>query len=248
VLIKAGAGAMRLSSDNSFARPVQVDAGSVVVDGSLAVGADVIVNSGGKLAGNGTVNGNVTVNSGGTLSPGTNGIGTLTTYGAVALSAGSITRVDVNASSATSDLITGAASVAYNGALVVSNVQGTVTSGQIFTLCSTAGTGNFSSISPPPGAGLAWRFDPNSGQLSVVTGPTITPTNITTAIVGSNYEVSWPVDYIGWQLQVQTNAISVGLSNNWTAWPGSTTTNKVYVPIVQSNPSVFLRLTYPPMP
>jgi hypothetical protein len=65
---------------------------------------------------------------------------------------------------------------------------------------------------------------------------------------GSNLDVSWPSSHTGWQLQVQTNALPTGLSTNWVAWPGSTTTNQVSVPVNVANPSVFLRLVYPPQP
>jgi autotransporter-associated beta strand protein len=248
VLIKAGAGTMRLGADNTFARGVQIDAGTVQVDGSLAVGADVVVNSGGTLDGTGTINGNVTVNSGGTLSPGTNGIGVLFTYGTVTLGTGSTTAVDVDVTSLTCDLVQGSASVTFGGNLVVTNHSGTPTIGQNFQIFTPPGTGNFSSITPPPGTGLAWKFDPTTGYLSVVQGPPTTPTNITAVVVGPNLEVSWPSEYVGWQLQVQINPINVGLSDNWSAWEGSTMTNRVFVPILQSNPSVFLRLTYPPLP
>jgi hypothetical protein len=71
---------------------------------------------------------------------------------------------------------------------------------------------------------------------------------ITAAVSGGNLNLSWPTNFIGWQLQVQTNILSVGLSTNWSAWPDSTTTNEVAVPIDTENPSVFLRLINPPQP
>jgi len=248
VLIKAGAGTMRLGAINTFERDVQVDAGTVQLDGSLAVGANVTVNAGGILSGIGSIYGDATANSGGTLSPGVGGIGILSIYGALTLGAGSTTAADVDATSLTCDLVQYCASVSFGGNLVVTNHSGTPTIGQTFQLFATPGTGNFSSITPPPGTGLAWHFDPATGMLSVVEGPATTPTNVTAVVVGSDLEVSWPADYTGWQLQVQDNPLNVGLSDNWSAWEGSTTTNRVFVPILQSNPSVFLRLVYPPLP
>jgi hypothetical protein len=76
----------------------------------------------------------------------------------------------------------------------------------------------------------------------------LTPTNITAVVNGPNLDVSWPASHTGWQLQAQTNALSIGLTPNWVAVPGSTTTNGVAVPISPANPSVFLRLVYPPQP
>jgi hypothetical protein len=72
-----------------------------------------------------------------------------------------------------------------------------------------------------------------------------TPTNITAVVNGPNLDLSWPQDHTGWRLEVQTNSLSVGIANNWSTWPGSTTTNAVSVPINPANPAVFLRLVYP---
>jgi hypothetical protein len=46
-------------------------------------------------------------------------------------------------------------------------------------------------------------------------------------------------------LQVQTNALNVGISNNWTTVANSTLTNQVIVPLNPANPTVFYRLTLP---
>lgn len=62
---------------------------------------------------------------------------------------------------------------------------------------------------------------------------------------GSQLQFVWPADHIGWCLQAQTNASSVGLSTNWVAVPGSTITNQFTFQIGLSNGSVFFRLTYP---
>jgi hypothetical protein len=57
--------------------------------------------------------------------------------------------------------------------------------------------------------------------------------------------LSWPSDHKGWQLQAQTNSISVGISSNWVNVANSTTTNRVIVPINLSNGTVFYRLQAP---
>ena len=53
-----------------------------------------------------------------------------------------------------------------------------------------------------------------------------------------------PLEALGAQLLVQTNAPGVGLSTIWVAWTGSTATNQVSVPIDPENGSMFLRLVY----
>ena len=99
------------------------------------------------------------------------------------------------------------------------------------------------------GAGGSASLSLTGGELYLgVTGAVsvnTTPTNITAVVSGTNYNLSWPADHTGWRLLVQTNALSVGLSTNWSTWPGSAATNAVSVPISPANPAVFLRLVYP---
>lgn len=70
------------------------------------------------------------------------------------------------------------------------------------------------------------------------------PTNIVFAVSGNQLTLSWPSDHTGWQLQAQTNALSVGLNTNWVNVAGSTTTNELVMPISPANGSVFYRLIY----
>ena len=81
--------------------------------------------------------------------------------------------------------------------------------------------------------------------LTVVGGVNTTPVKLTSAVSGSNLNLSWPADHTGWRLLIQTNSLNVGLRTNWSTWPGSATTNAVSIPIVPSNPAVFMRLVYP---
>jgi hypothetical protein len=71
------------------------------------------------------------------------------------------------------------------------------------------------------------------------------PTSLTASVSGGTVTLSWPADHIGWRLETQTNSLSVGISTNWSVWPGSDTTNSVSVPIDQTQPAVFFRLVYP---
>ncbi len=72
-----------------------------------------------------------------------------------------------------------------------------------------------------------------------------TPTNIVAVVSGSQLALSWPADHIGWKLQSQTNAASVGLSATWYNVSGSSETNQMTFTIDPSNPTVFYRMTYP---
>ena len=57
---------------------------------------------------------------------------------------------------------------------------------------------------------------------------------------GNLLDISWPV--AGGRLQTQTNTLN---AINWVTLPGSTTTNRVIVPIDPANGSVFYRLALP---
>ena len=71
------------------------------------------------------------------------------------------------------------------------------------------------------------------------------PTNIVATVTNNNLYLTWPSDHTGWQLQAQTNSLTVGLSTNWVNVSSSTSTNQVVVPINITNGSVFYRLAYP---
>jgi hypothetical protein len=77
--------------------------------------------------------------------------------------------------------------------------------------------------------------------------PTVNPNPpvLTNTVSGSNLLLSWATDHIGWKLQVQTNSINVGLSNNWHTIPESGTVNTWTLPIDKANGCVFSRLIYP---
>jgi hypothetical protein len=77
--------------------------------------------------------------------------------------------------------------------------------------------------------------------------PTVNPNPpwLTNVVSGSNLLLSWDIDHIGWKLQVQTNAINVGISNNWFTVAGSSTVNTWSIPIDPANGCVFCRLIYP---
>jgi len=85
-----------------------------------------------------------------------------------------------------------------------------------------------------------------AGTGSLQVGSTIpsSPTNITVSVSGNNLTLSWPSNYVGWILQ--TNAINVGVSNDWFNVPGSETNTQLTFPM--NNPAItyeFFRLRHP---
>jgi autotransporter-associated beta strand protein len=83
---QGGVGVTILTAQSSYTGPTNVNAGALIVNGSIL--SPVFVNSSGALGGTGGV-GTTTVLSGGTLAPGGDGIGTLRVNGDLTLSPGS---------------------------------------------------------------------------------------------------------------------------------------------------------------
>lgn len=240
-LTLTGAGILALENTETYTGPTAISNGTLQVDGQLAAASAVTVSSNGVLSGTGTVAGAVTILAGGGLAPGDQAIGTLTVNNGISLQPGSMSSFEVNASTGAHGLVT-ANSVALGGILSVTNLAGTPTTGATYTLFSAGSmSGNFSSITGSPGAGLAWSFNPANGVLSVVTGVNTTSTNLTYSLAGTNLTLSWPADHTGWALQFTTN---LALSN-WVTVAGSTTTNSVVIPISPLTNSVFYRMIYP---
>ena len=141
-LTKIGNGTLTLSGANTFTGGTMLNAGGLVVNGSLA--SSVTMN-GGTLGGNGTFGG-LTAN-GGTLAPG-NSIGTFTVNGNFAQGAGSIYQVEVNAAGQ-SDLITATGAATISGGTVAVQAQsGNYVRNTTYTILTATGgvSGAYSSV------------------------------------------------------------------------------------------------------
>jgi fibronectin-binding autotransporter adhesin len=224
-LTKQGGGTLALNGNNTYL-------GSTIVKA-------------GALGGAGTIASPVTVQAGGTLSPGSTNIGALTINNALNLAGTTVMRVDGTAG--TSDQVLGVTTLTYGGTLMLTNVTGLPTVGASYKLF-TAGTyaGTFTSIvSANPGITYDTSKLTVDGTVKVVSLVSTTPISIQTSNSTGGLMLTWPADHIGWELQAQTNAITIGLSTNWVVVPGSTTTNQVTLPIDRANGTVFLRLVLP---
>ena len=84
-----------------------------------------------------------------------------------------------------------------------------------------------------------------SAPLSQLVQPPIptTPRNLTWSVSDGSLTLSWPVEYLGWILQAQTN--STGLDADWADLPGTTLVTSTKLPIFLGNLPVFYRLWYP---
>lgn len=180
-LALAGNGSISASTNISVAASATLDV-SGRADGTLTL------TTGQTLQGNGTINGTLTAGGGSTVSPGgANSIGTLTVTNAINLSSTSTTTVEVNKTAGTSDQLNCAAAITYGGTLNVANLAGTLAAGDSFKVFNAGSyNGTFSSITPAPGAGLAWDSTGlSNGTLRVVASAT-QPTISSIAISGGN--------------------------------------------------------------
>jgi hypothetical protein len=147
-----------------------------------------------------------------------------------------------------SDSLAAPAIVVNPGAtLSVNNLGSTnLAAGDSFKLFGSPVSG-FATITLPalPGTNVVWTNElALNGTIAVLSSVTLNPnpTNITYSVRAGTLSLSWPADHTGWILQVQTNALGLGLGTNWVDVPGSAGANTFAAPISSANGSVFYRL------
>ncbi|MCS7337626.1 MAG: autotransporter-associated beta strand repeat-containing protein, partial [Verrucomicrobiae bacterium] len=244
-LALTGGATLTLTNVNTYSGDTTIGSGCTLIlagDGSIANSANIILHAGATIDVTGRTNGTLTISPVQVLK----GNGTFSVYGNVVNQGTIEMKVNKAGGTLTSDRLQVSGSISYGGTLSVVRSGDPLAIGDSFTLFSaTSASGNFGSIAGSPGPGLAWSFNPANGVLSVMAGVPSTPTNISWSVSGGNITISWPASHTGWILQVQTNALTKGISTNWVDVPGSASTNVAIFPIVQTNGTVFFRLRYP---
>jgi len=132
---KTGTSTWTLTGTNTAALSWAINAGTLIVNGSIANSA-VTVNAGGTLAGTGTV-GPTTIMSGGTFAPG-NSPGTMTVQGNLAFQSGAIYLVQINPSTASSENVTAGGSATLAGTVQAAFASGSYVA-RTYTIISSAG-------------------------------------------------------------------------------------------------------------
>ncbi|MBW8864302.1 MAG: hypothetical protein JF609_05140 [Verrucomicrobia bacterium] len=131
------------------------------------------------LGGIGAINGSLTVTANATLAPagtnttisittGANPVGAIAVSGNIALQGATVLKLN---GSGTNDQVQAGGTIAYGGTLSLANISGNaLMAGDTFQVFSGAGySGAFSSVTPAPGAGLAWDLSQlNAGKVSVI--------------------------------------------------------------------------------
>lgn len=232
-VVQYGPGTTTLTASNSATGPTTVSNGTLVVSGRY-LGGDLLVEGGTVTpAASGTVAvldvaGNMTINGGTVLlalnkalAP-SNSVVNLTNE--VTLTAGTVT--------------------ATGGTLKLINGGPALVAGDKFTLFSQPVTGGALLTIVSPGFTVANNLAVDG---SVTVTAVLPPPTITATVSGGNtLNLTWPAAWTGGvHVQGQTNAITVGLSNNWVTIPGTDLGNTYSTAINPTNRAVFFRLINP---
>ncbi|MBR1219726.1 autotransporter domain-containing protein [Bradyrhizobium sp. U87765 SZCCT0131] len=165
---KSGSGTWTLTGTNSAALPWSVDAGTLLVNGTLA-NATMVVKGGATLGGTGTV-GATTVSAGGIFAPGSGAPGTaMTVNGSLAFASGAFYAVALNPSTASSANVAGAATL--GGATVNATFAGGSHVSRQYTILtagSISGTfGAFSNSNLPANFSNTLSYDATHAYLNL---------------------------------------------------------------------------------
>ncbi len=187
---KNGLGTFNLSATNNYTGATTINAGTLIVNGSIATSSATTVAAGSSLKGTGTVS-VTTLN--GILKPG-NSIGTITVAGAYTQNSGSTLQIEIEPSGNASKVdITGAATINNSATLEVTAQGGDYSTDRVYTVLDAAGgrTGEFSTftvVNPGEldGGTLAVSYTANLVQLLFTADSTTIPTATTTTFSSSN--------------------------------------------------------------
>jgi uncharacterized protein len=188
---KIGSGSLTLGGDSNYSGATNINAGSLIVNGSTGTSSDFTVASGATLGGSGTIGGATTIQSGGTLAVG-NSPGTQSFSNGLALASGSIFSWDLDANSVSGR------GTNYD-AVNVTGGDLTVTAGAVFRVVQNSGVDfdnafwnlqrNFTDIFSITGGGsISSAWSNTAVSLFNTSGSEITSSRGSFTITGSNLQ------------------------------------------------------------
>jgi outer membrane autotransporter protein len=142
LLDKTGSSTWTLTGTSTYAGPVTVSAGTLLVNGNLASASGLTVVAGATAGGTGTLP-STTIGAGGVLAPG-NSIGVVNIAGNLVLGAGAVYRVEVSPTGADLTQVSGTAQLAGTAQIVFT--PGAYTSRSYTILTSAGRTGTFDTV------------------------------------------------------------------------------------------------------
>jgi hypothetical protein len=237
------AGQVALIDDASVSSPNIVLAGGSLSATGRTDGTLVLAN-GQSLKGNGAVFGVLSSPAGSTVAPALTGA--LTVNGDMIL--GGSTRMDLNRSGAilSNSRITVTGALDCGGSLVLTSTGDALQGGdtfQLFTAATVLNPFETSAITwPTLASGLYWTNRiAIDGTVAVASIGPVDPPQLEAVVSNGSLTLMWPVEYTTFVLQCQTNAVGVGLSENWVP-VADTANNQITIPLDPANGSVFYRL------
>ncbi len=187
-LTEIGSGTLALTGSYGWSGNTTVS--NSTLDLSASTSPTLSLTSGQTLKGSGTIVGGINAGPGSTVTPGLP-VGTLTVSGSISL--GGTTVMVIDKAHGANDLLRSTnSSVTYGGTLVVTNLGGSFTGGEVYKLFDSATAsylGGFSTILLPSlPAGLTWNNTlAANGTISISGSSALTPPSIThVTISGGN--------------------------------------------------------------
>ena len=259
-LKKVGSGTLTLSGVNTNTGTVTVSGGKLELSGAgsfgnaskivvesgafydvTGAGGTLTLNSGQTLGGKGTVTGSLVASAGSTIAPGTS-VGTLTVSDAITLGGGMVMELDRSLTPNCDRLISTSGTITGGGTLNVTNIGPALQVGDTFQMFASGVSGITATLQATDWRNLrtyTWQDNiATSGSIKVLSSTPLAPPILGLNRSGNTLTFSWDGQF---KLQAQTNALSVGISNNWVDYPGGSP-SPVNVTINPTNPAVFFRL------